>query len=118
MLSRRNWLRNAAGLVVAPFVVRADNIMRVTPVIHTGPATALMNGEIGVVTGFKLLVDFMDPYETMYEIMHDKQKIKTLTQEKLEWLNSREYADQERKTREVMREMGVPEYYDFIDFKV
>jgi hypothetical protein len=39
MLTRRNWLRNAAGLLVAaPMVVRADSLMKVIPctLVSTG----------------------------------------------------------------------------------
>lgn len=42
-MNRRNWLRNAAGLLVAaPMVVRAESIMRVRPIAPSG-LTILMD---------------------------------------------------------------------------
>lgn len=35
-MNRRSWLRTAAGLLVAPAIVRAESLMRVRPIVVPG----------------------------------------------------------------------------------
>lgn len=39
-MNRRSWLRTAAGILVAPAIVRAESIMRVRPVVGLPAAVA------------------------------------------------------------------------------
>jgi len=65
MTTRRNFLRSAAGLLIAaPMVVRAENIMRVVKPLppelghYFGnglEVATLMRGEIGFVNGFRFI---------------------------------------------------------------
>lgn len=70
MTTRRNFLRSAAGLLIAaPMVVRAENIMRVRPEHLT-----LLKGEFGIIEGFRFITSprMVSPGVTVHEIDHSE----------------------------------------------